>query len=160
MDDNSLQFLKDLLSTPSPSGFERPVQDIVRKYAGTFADSVSTDLHGNVIATKNSDDKNSDSKLRVMLAGHCDQIGFMVTNISKDGFIHLATLGGIDTTVLHGSAVTIHTDKGAVQGVFGKKPIHLLTEEERGRTKGVKRRANIIQVSNRIRRQFLSGKVK
>ncbi|MDZ4819321.1 MAG: M42 family metallopeptidase [Planctomycetota bacterium] len=131
MDDNSLQFLKDLLSTPSPSGFERPVQDIVRKYAGTFADSVSTDLHGNVIATKNSDDKNSDSKLRVMLAGHCDQIGFLISYIDGDGYLFANPIGGWDPQNLVGHRMTVWTSAGPVAGVIARKAIHLLTEEER-----------------------------
>ncbi len=76
-------FLKRLLETPSPSGFERPVQNLVREYAAAFADKVTTDLHGNVIAVKNAG-----APLRVMLAGHCDQIGFLVQYIDNEGFLY------------------------------------------------------------------------
>jgi len=126
----SKAFLYELLNTPSPTGFEQPVQRIVRRYVKSFADSVTTDLHGNVIVGLNVK-----APRRVMLAGHCDQIGFMVSHINKDGFVYLNTLGGIDTGVLYGSHVTIHNDRGPIQGVIGRKPIHLQTDEERGRNK-------------------------
>jgi endoglucanase len=70
-----------------------------------------------------------------MLAGHCDQIGFMVRHISNDGFIYVSALGGMDVGVLHGARVTIHSEKGPVEGVFGRKPIHQQSTEERDRTK-------------------------
>ncbi|MFM7071088.1 MAG: M42 family peptidase, partial [Planctomycetota bacterium] len=70
MEAAGLEFLQTLLETPSPSGYERPVQDVVRKYAGQFADDVRTDLHGNVIVSINPA-----GMTRVMFAGHCDQIG-------------------------------------------------------------------------------------
>ncbi len=122
----SLQFLSELMSTPSPSGFEQPVQDIVRKYAAPFADEVRTDVHGNVIAAKNPK-----GTPRVMLAGHCDQIGFMVQYINDEGFINLAAIGGIDVSVVPGIRVMIHAKRGPVAGVVGRTPIHLLSAEER-----------------------------
>src|ERR1700704_6618821 len=70
MHDASYTFLKDLLVTPSPSGFERPIQDVVRAWAKPLAQEVRTDRHGNVIAALNPE-----GKPRIMLAGHCDQIG-------------------------------------------------------------------------------------
>jgi hypothetical protein len=78
MEPASLDFLKALLNTPSPSGYERPIQDVVRKYVSDFADEVRTDLHGNVIAVKNPS-----AKLRVMFAGHCDQIGTSTIKVSS-----------------------------------------------------------------------------
>ena len=75
------EFLKEILETPSPSGYEQQVQEIVRQYVSDFADEVDTDLHGNVIVCKNPG-----APLRVMLAGHCDQIGLLVTHIEDDGF--------------------------------------------------------------------------
>jgi tetrahedral aminopeptidase len=120
------QFLKRLLETPSPSGFERPVQNIVREYAAGFADKVSTDLHGNVIAVKNAG-----APLRVMFAGHCDQIGFLVQYIDAEGFVYANPIGGWDPLNLIGQRMTIWSQQGAVAGVIARKPIHLLTEEER-----------------------------
>ena len=76
MHDPSFTFLKELLETPSPSGFERPIQDVVRNWVRPFADEVRTDRHGNVIAIRNPG-----GQPRVMLAGHCDQIGLMVQHV-------------------------------------------------------------------------------
>ncbi len=122
----SLTFLKQILETPSPSGYESPVQDLVREYVGKFADEVTTDLHGNVIACKNPG-----APLRVMLAGHCDQIGLLVTYIDDEGFIYSNTIGGWDPQQLIGQRMTIWTESGPIPAVIARKAIHLLTEEER-----------------------------
>lgn len=124
------EFLYNLLNSPSPTGFEEQIQDVVRKRMKKYADSIETDLHGNVIVGVNTK-----AKRRVMLAGHCDQIGFMVKHIAKDGFVYLAALGGIDGGVLPGSYLTIWGEKGAVQGIFGRKPIHQQTGAERDQMK-------------------------
>jgi len=115
-----------LLETPSPSGFERPVQDVVRAYVNDFADRVTTDLHGNVIAAKNPD-----APVRVMLAGHCDQIGMLVSHIHDQGFLHAQTIGGWDPQQLIGQRMTIWAAAGPLPAVISRKPIHLLTDEER-----------------------------
>lgn len=130
MNPASKKFLYDLLNTPSPTGFEQPIQKVVRSYMKPFADSIETDLHGNVICGLNIK-----APRRVMLAGHCDQIGFMVRDISKDGFLSVSPLGGIDGGVLFGAHVTVHAEKGPVTGVFGRKPIHMQSSEERDRIK-------------------------
>jgi tetrahedral aminopeptidase len=126
MDSTSLDFFKRLLHTPSPSGYERPIQQLVREYTATFADHVSTDLHGNVIAAKNPS-----GKLRVMFAGHCDQIGLVVTHINDNGFIYSQTIGGWDAQQLIGQRMVIWTAAGEVPAIISRKPIHLLTDEER-----------------------------
>jgi len=126
MDSGARAFLQEILQTPSPSGFERPVQEVVRKYAGQFAEQVRTDVHGNVIAVKNPD-----APLRVMLAGHCDQIGLIVQHIDSDGYIYAQPIGGWDPIVLVGQRVTLWTKEETVFGVIARKPIHLLTDEER-----------------------------
>ena len=124
----SLQFLKDLIAAPSPSGFEQPAQRVVRARMEKFADEISTDVHGNVTCVKNPE-----HPVRVMLAGHCDQIGFIVRYINDDGFIYMSAIGGIDASVVPGSRVLIHGKNGPVPGVFGRTAIHLLTAEERGK---------------------------
>ena len=128
MRQQSFEFLKSILQTPSVSGYEQPVQRLVRDYVEKVADEVTTDVHGNVIAVKNPT-----GFPRVMLAGHCDQIGMMVQHISEEGFIHFAAVGGIDAAVLPGRCVVIHSATGAVRGVIGRKPIHLLAPEERAK---------------------------
>lgn len=126
METTAKQFFQEILETPSPSGFEQPVQAIVRRYAEGFADSVRTDLHGNVIAACNPD-----APLRVMLAGHADQIGLIVSNISEDGFLYTNTIGGWDPQQLIGQRMTVHTDGGPIPAVIARKAIHLLKPEER-----------------------------
>ncbi len=126
MESAARDFFEQLLATPSPSGYERPVQDLVRRYVASFADQCTTDRHGNVIAVKNPG-----APLRVMLAGHCDQIGLLVQYIDSDGFIYVQPLGGWDPQQLVGQRMNIWTDTGPVLGVIARKPIHLLTEEER-----------------------------
>jgi endoglucanase len=120
------EFLIRLLETPSPSGYEQPIQKIVRDYLGSVADTVQTDAHGNVIGVKNAV-----APTRMLLAGHCDQIGLIVQYIDSDGYISVQPIGGWDPMQLVGSRVVIWTASGAVPGVIARKPIHLLTDEER-----------------------------
>ena len=129
----ALDFFKQILGTPSPAGFETPVQELVRDYAASFADEMRTDVHGNVIAVRNPG-----APLRVMLAGHCDQIGLIVQFIDDDGFIHVSTIGGWDPQVLIGQRLTIWGTDGPVPGIIARKPIHLLNEEERKQVPKIK----------------------
>lgn len=126
MEPSALEFFERILQTPSPSGYESPVQDLVRQYAADFADDVSTDVHGNVMVVRNCK-----APLRVMLAGHCDQIGLGVQHIDEEGYLYILPIGGWDPQVLIGQRVTVWTEGGPVLGVVGKKPIHLLSEEDR-----------------------------
>lgn len=126
MDAAGLELLKAFLETPSPSGYERPIQDVVRKFVGGFADEVRTDLHGNVIACCNPQ-----GAMRVMFAGHCDQIGLLVTQIDDNGFIYSQPIGGWDPQQLIGQRMTIWTSSGPVPAVIARKAIHLLNDDER-----------------------------
>lgn len=126
MDSSAKKFFKEVLETPSPSGYEQPVQDIVRRYVADFADDVRTDLHGNVIASCNTG-----ASLRVMFAGHCDQIGLIVSHINEQGYIYTNTIGGWDPQQLIGQRMTIYTAGGPVPAVIARKPIHLLDMDER-----------------------------
>ncbi|MFM9058921.1 MAG: M42 family metallopeptidase [Planctomycetaceae bacterium] len=126
MDAQAREFLVRLLETPSPSGYEQPIQQVVREYLGRCADSVTTDSHGNVIGAKNAS-----APLRMFLAGHCDQIGLIVQYVDADGYVSVQSIGGWDPIQLIGARVTIWTASGPVHGVMSRKPIHLLTDEER-----------------------------
>lgn len=126
MSDLNVQFLQDLIKAPSPSGYERPVQDVVRAYAKQFTDDVETDLHGNVIASVNKE-----AKPGVLLAGHCDQIGLQVNYIDESGYLMVNTIGGWDMQMLIGQRLQVWTKSGPVLGVLARKAIHLLTPEER-----------------------------
>lgn len=128
MRNESLKFLQDMLESPSPSGYEQPVQKVVRKWANKFASEVKTDVHGNVIASLNPD-----GHPRIMFAGHCDQIGFMVQYIDDNGFITVNPIGGHDVMVLIGQNFACWTKQGAVPGVVARKAIHLLSGDERNK---------------------------
>ena len=126
MEKSAKKFFQEILEVPSPSGYEQPVQDIVRRYVADFADEVRTDLHGNVIACSNPD-----APLRVMFAGHADQIGLIVSHINENGYIYTNTIGGWDPQQLIGQRMTIYTSGGPVPAVIARKPIHLLDQDER-----------------------------
>lgn len=126
LESSSMSFFRELVETPSPSGYEEQVQEVVRRWANPLADEVRTDLHGNVIATLNPT-----GRPRILLDGHCDQIGMMVQHIDTDGFIYCLPIGGWDVQVLLGQRVTIWSAEGPIPGVISRKATHLLTEEER-----------------------------
>jgi endoglucanase len=128
MQDVSLTFLKNLLEAPSPSGFERPVQDVVRAWARPLADEVRTDRHGNVLAVRHPG-----GQPRVMLAGHCDQIGLMVQHIDDNGFLYIQPIGGWDMQILLGQNLTVWSREGPLAGVVARRAPHLLTAEERNK---------------------------
>ncbi len=124
----SLDFLKKLLSTPSPSGFEEKIQRVCKKYMEPYADEIYKDVHGNQYHVIN---KKAD--LRIMLAGHVDEIGLMVNTIDKDGFLGFVPIGGVDSAVLGGQRVTVHGKGGPVPGVIGRKAIHLTPAKDRNK---------------------------
>ncbi|MCA9152113.1 MAG: M42 family metallopeptidase [Planctomycetales bacterium] len=126
MEPSSLDFFKRLLETPGPSGYEQRVQQVVREYAATFADEITTDSHGNVMLTVNPD-----AETTLMFAGHCDQIGLLISYIDDDGYLYAQTIGGWDPQQLIGQQMTVWTEQGPVAAVISRKPIHLLNEEER-----------------------------
>lgn len=126
MNASSREFLTTLLSTPGVSGFEQSVQQVVREYAGAFCDDVTTDVHGNVMATINAG-----AEPRLLLDGHCDQLGMIVSHIDDNGFIYFQTVGGWDAQQLIGQRVFVWTSSGPVNGVISRNAIHLLTPEEK-----------------------------
>ena len=126
MEQTAKQFFADLLNASGVSGYEQPVQRVVREYAKDFADDMTTDLHGNLILSINPE-----ADVRVMLAGHCDQIGMVVSYIDDNGFIYTQTVGGWDPQQLIGQRMTVWTESGPIDGVIARKAIHLLDEAER-----------------------------
>lgn len=129
----SYEFLLELLRNPSPSGFEGPARAVYRDYTSRFADEVHTDVMGNTFAILNAN-----GSPRVMLAGHIDEIGIMISHITEKGFLRFRTIGGWDPLMLVGQRVAIQTAKGAVYGVIGRTPIHLLEPTEREKAPKVK----------------------
>jgi putative aminopeptidase FrvX len=130
LDPSARGFLVRLLETPSPSGYEQPIQRVVREYLAGVADAVVTDSHGNVVASKRAA-PGTPRPQRMLLAGHCDQIGLIVQYVDGDGFLSVQAIGGWDPIQLVGARVVVWTASGPVPGVMSRKPIHLLTEEER-----------------------------
>jgi endoglucanase len=124
--ESARSFFESLLNTPGPSGYEQDVQNVVREYASTFADEVSTDVHGNVTIVVNPD-----ATRRIMLAGHCDQIGMIVSHIDDNGFIYAQTIGGWDPQQLIGQRMIIWSEAGPINALISRKAIHLLTDQER-----------------------------
>ncbi len=122
----SLEFLKQLLDSPGPSGFEAAPARAWRREAESFADRVMTDISGNSIAAVNPD-----GAVRVMFAGHIDEIGLMVVHVDDDGYLYFSTIGGWDPQVLVGQRVRILSRNGTVDGLIGKRAIHLMKTEER-----------------------------
>ncbi len=119
-------FLTELLHARSPSGYESEAQAVFDHHVKPAADTYTMDAMGNRIATLNP---SGDPVL--MLAGHMDELGFIITFINKDGFIYFDTIGGHDRTVISGRRVIIQTANGPVKGVTGKRAIHLMDEGDR-----------------------------
>ena len=121
-----LEFLEKLMGTISPSGFEQEAVDLWKSRTEQFAENVSIDVHGSCIAVLPKPEA-----LKVMLAGHIDEVGYMVNYIDKDGYIYFSCVGGIDLHLVPGQRVWIKTKTKRVLGVIGKKPIHILEASER-----------------------------
>ena len=126
MEAKSFDFLKRLLDTPGPSGFEAAAARVWRAEAESFADQVSGDILGNSTAVLEGK-----GGPRIMLAGHIDEIGVMVTHVDEDGFLYIDGIGGWDPQVLVGQRIRLLCRSGEITGVIGKKPIHLIKHDER-----------------------------
>jgi endoglucanase len=124
--DQSLSFLTRLLDTPGPSGFEAAAARVWREEASSFASDVKGDVHGNSTAVVNPNGAPT-----IMLAGHIDEIGLIVTYIDDQGFVYVGPIGGWDVQVLVGQRIRFMGPNGDVFGVVGKKPIHLIKPDER-----------------------------
>lgn len=133
MEAKPLEFFESVLEMPSPSGYEGPVRKLVADYLRDVADETRIDVHGNLIAVKNAG-----APMRLMLAGHCDQIGMIVQHIDDDGFLYVQPIGGWDPIQLVGQRMTVWTSDGPIPGVIARKPIHLLSDEEKKQVPKVK----------------------
>ncbi len=127
MQKKDLAFLSELVEAPSPSGFEQPAAKVFRDRMTPVADEIETNVMGSVHAVL----KGKNAGVSVMLAGHIDEIGLMVNYITAEGFIAFAAIGGVDAAILPGMRVRLHTAKGELLGIMGRKPIHLIEDDER-----------------------------
>ena len=122
--DTTEGLLRTLTETDGVPGYEGEIRAVVREYLEPLG-SLSQDNLGSIICHQASDGP------KVMLAGHMDEIGFMIVHVTKDGFLKFVQLGGWWDQVLLGHRVIIKTHKGPVTGVIGAKPPHILDVEER-----------------------------
>ncbi len=127
IDDKAISVLRKMIESFGPAGFERETAQIVRSYVAPFSDEIITDKLGSVIFKK----KGKSERPRVLIAGHIDEVGFVVSGIDKDtGFLTFNPLGGWFDQVLLSQRVIVRTRKGDLPGVIAAKPPHLLPEEE------------------------------
>jgi putative aminopeptidase FrvX len=123
---SAIAFLKRLLDTPGPSGYEAAAGRLWRDEASGFAVNVKADVAGNCMA-----EVNPKGKPTIMLDGHLDEIGLIVQYIDDDGFIYFSPIGGWDPQVLVGQRIRFLGRNGDVLGVVGKKPVHLMKNSDR-----------------------------
>jgi endoglucanase len=123
------EFLVELLDARSPSGYEFEAQAVVDKWVKSEADAYDKDVMGSRIATVNPDGDPS-----LLVAGHMDELGLIITHIDDNGFLYFKPVGGIDLNTIAGRRVSILVKSGVVTGVTGKRAIHLLEPEERKKT--------------------------
>jgi endoglucanase len=125
MRDQSLEFLRTLVNTPSPSGHEVRGQRVWLDYVKAWADETFSDAYGNCVAVRNKG-----GAPRIMLAAHADEIALAVNFIDKDGFLYVRKLGGVDPVVARAQRVVIHTARGPVKGVIGNVAPHLAKQDQ------------------------------
>lgn len=152
MQDEQFEFLRRLVETTGPSGYEAQTQQVWRERVRDSADSVQTDALGNCIATLNPD-----GTPRVMIDAHIDEIGFLIKYIDDNGFLYFNPIGGFDPSTLAGGRVRIIGKNGPVLGVLGRKPIHLMEQDERKKSPELKNMWIDIGVSGREEAEALIG---
>lgn len=137
--DETLQMLKELAEAPGVSGHEAAAREVMRRYLEPLGE-ILTDNLGSIIGRK----EGPAGGPKVMLAGHLDEIGFMVTRITDEGYLKFQTLGGWWEQVMLAQRVEVYTHQGSILGVIGSKPPHILAPEER--TKIVDKKTMFIDI--------------
>lgn len=125
--DETLTMFKDLTDANGIPGNERQPREVMEKYMKPLADELFTDNLGSLIAKKVGNENGP----KIMVAGHLDEIGFMVTRIDDKGFIYFQTVGGWWSQVMLAQRVTIMSGDGDITGVIGSKPPHILSADAR-----------------------------
>ncbi len=124
MRSESLDFLKSLVNTPSPTGHEVRGQRVWLDYTSRMADETFSDAYGNCVAIINKG-----GSPRLMLAAHADEIAMAVNYIDDDGFVYVRKMGGVDPAIIKAQRVTVHSRRGPVRGVVGNVAPHLTRAE-------------------------------
>jgi len=139
MIDSTLDLLKEITEVSGVSGYEGEVREVIRKHLADIT-TIEMDKLGSIICRKDG----ARQKPKIMLAGHMDEIGFMVKFVTDEGFIRFSPLGGWWDQVILSQRVIIKTCKGDILGIVGSKPPHILSDDERGKV--VKRTDMFIDV--------------
>lgn len=134
MNKETLELFRTLTELPGTSGFEHEVRRFMKQEISKYADELIQDGLGSIFGMKKGDEKGP----RVMVAGHMDEVGFMVTQITKNGMLRFQPLGGWWNQVLLAQRVQIITDHGPIIGVIGSIPPHILTDEQRAKPMEIK----------------------
>lgn len=134
MSQKQMEMLKELTDARAIPGDEKEAREVMKKWISPHADQVYTDHLGSLIAEKIGDENGP----KVMVAGHLDEVGFMVTRIDDNGFIYFQTVGGWWNQVMLAQRVTVLTKKGDVTGIIGSKPPHILSPEARKKPVAIK----------------------
>ncbi|HGE71588.1 TPA: M42 family peptidase [Candidatus Poribacteria bacterium] len=127
-EDRTLELLKEITDVAGVSGYEDEVRKVIKKHLKDIAE-IEYDNLGSIICKKTGKSETP----KIMLAGHTDEIGFMVKFITDEGFIKFGTLGGWWNQVMLAQRVVIKTHKGDVHGIIGSKPPHILSDDERNK---------------------------
>lgn len=150
MREESLEFLRKLVNTPSPVGHEVRGQRVWLDYVRPFAGETFSDAYGNCVAVLNKG-----GSPRLMLAAHADEIAMAVNYINEEGFIYVRKMGGVDPAITKAQRVTIHAKTGPVQGVVGNVAPHLMKEDKDGKAPKIHDLFIDIGVSSRKEAQAL-----
>ncbi|MFC4403714.1 M42 family metallopeptidase [Gracilibacillus xinjiangensis] len=132
--DEMLTMLKELTDAKGIPGDEKEPREVMEKWITPYADRVYTDNLGSLIAEKVGEENGP----KIMVAGHLDEVGFMVTRIDEKGFVYFQTVGGWWSQVMLAQRVTVMTRKGDVTGIIGSKPPHILSAEARKKPVDIK----------------------
>lgn len=143
--DETLTMLKDLTDAKGIPGNEKEPREVMKQYITPFADEVESDGLGSLIAKKTG----AENGPKIMISGHLDEVGFMITQIDDKGFLRFQTVGGWWSQVMLAQRVTIVTSKGDITGVIGSKPPHILSAEARKKPIDIKDMFIDIGASNR-----------
>ncbi len=145
-DEKALKLMAEMMNAFGPSGFEREVNSLLKRYMNSISDEVLIDKLGTMAFVS----RGSSPKPRVLMTGHTDEVGFIVSSITEEGYLTFNQLGGWWDQVLLGQRVIVRGSKGDIQGIIAAKPPHILPEEDR--KKVVEKKDMFIDIGSTSRR--------
>ena len=135
LNQETLQLFKTLTELPGVPGNEHAVRKFMRSELEKYSDEIIQDNLGGIFGVRKAEDENAP---KVLVAGHMDEVGFMVTSITDNGMIRFQTLGGWWNQVMLAQRVTVYTKDREIPGVIASIPPHLLTDAERSKPMDMK----------------------